>query len=70
MVVGGVWIEYVTSLAGKTWTPPQPVSRSDGLLDNRPAIVVPREGPLLMFYATDGRLRHEIEFNPELRRRY
>ncbi|HWE40094.1 MAG TPA: hypothetical protein VG406_26315, partial [Isosphaeraceae bacterium] len=70
MVVGGVWTEYVTSLAGKTWTPPQPVSRSDGLLDNRPAIVVPREGPLLMFYATDGRLRREIEFNPELRRRY
>ena len=70
MVVGGVWTEYVTSLAGKTWTPPQPVSRSDGLLDNRPAIVVPREGPPLMFYATDGRLRREIEFNPELRRRY
>jgi hypothetical protein len=70
MVVGGVWTEYVTSLAGKSWTPPQPVSRSDGLLDNRPAIAVPREGPPLLFYATDGRLRREIEFTPELRRRY
>jgi hypothetical protein len=70
MVAGGVWTEYVTSLAGKAWMPPQPVSRSDGLLDNRPAIVIPTEGPPLMFYSTDGRLRHEIEFTPELRRRY
>jgi hypothetical protein len=70
LVVGGVWTEYITSLAGKSWTPPQPVTRSDGLLDNRPSIVVPPEGPPLMFYATDGRLRHEVEFTPELRRRY
>jgi hypothetical protein len=70
MVLGGVWVEYVTSLAGKAWAPPQPATRSDGLLDNRPAIVVPSEGPPLMFYATDGRLRREIEFTPELRRRY
>jgi hypothetical protein len=70
MVLGAVWMEYVTSLSGQAWTPPQPVSRSDGLLDNRPALVVPAEGPLLMFYGTDGRLRREIEFNPELRRRF
>jgi hypothetical protein len=70
MVVGGVWTEYVTSLSARAWTPPQPVTRSDGLLDNRPAIVFPIQGPPLLFYATDGRLRHEVEFTPEYRRRY
>jgi hypothetical protein len=70
MVLGAVWTEYVTSLAGPTWTPPQPLSRSDGLLDNRPAIVTRREGPPLIVYATDGRLRREVEFTPEYRRRF
>ncbi len=70
MVMGGYWTEKVTSLSGKTWTPPQELTRSDGLLDNRPSIVVPGEGPPLVFYSTDGRRRREIEFTPELRRRY
>jgi hypothetical protein len=70
LVAGGVWVEYVTALAGKTWDPPRFVPRSDGLLDNRPALVAPGDGPLLMAYSTDGRLRRELEFTPELSRRY
>jgi hypothetical protein len=70
LVVGGVWVEYVTTLAGKTWEIPLYVPRSDGLLDNRPALVSPGDGPLLMVFSTDGRLRRELEFTPELSRRY
>ena len=64
MVAGGVWVEYVTTLAGKTWSAPQVLPRSDGLLDNRPALVVPGDGPLLIVYNTDGRLRREVEMSP------
>lgn len=70
MVVGGVWVEYATSLSGRAWDPPQPLPRSDGLLDNRPALVAPSSGPVLAFYSTDGRLRREVEPNPELNRRF
>jgi hypothetical protein len=70
MVVGGVWTGHATSLAGNEWSPPQPLSRSDGLLDNRPALVQAKDGPVLAFYSTDGRLRREVEFSPELGRRY
>ncbi|WP_422923565.1 hypothetical protein [Singulisphaera sp. PoT] len=70
MVVGGVWLEYATSLAGKAWDPVQFLPRSDGLLDNRPALVVPSQGPALIVYSSDGRLRREVEFSPELTRRY
>ena len=45
MVVGGVWVEYVTTLAGEAWTSPAVLPRSDGLLDNRPALVVRRRRP-------------------------
>jgi len=70
MVVGAVWLEYVTSLVGPAWSVPQVLPRSDGLLDNRPALVAPNDGPVLAIYTTDGRLRREVEFNPELVRRY
>ncbi len=70
MVIGGVWVEYATSLAGKDWSKPEPLSRSDGLLDNRPALVTRPEGSLLAFYNTDGRLHNEIEFTADLRRRF
>ncbi|HEV3120391.1 MAG TPA: hypothetical protein VGY53_00745, partial [Isosphaeraceae bacterium] len=70
MVVGAVWLEYVTSLDGRAWSVPQVLPRSDGLLDSRPALVVPIDGPALIFYSTDGRLRREVEFTPELMRRY
>ena len=59
MVVGAVWTEYATALAGKAWEAPQPLPRSDGLLDNRPALVMPADGPALAFYSSDGRLRRE-----------
>jgi hypothetical protein len=70
LVAGGVWVEHVTTLLGKTWSVPQALARSDGLLDNRPALVAPADGPLLIVYNTDGRLRSEVEANPELTRRY
>ena len=70
MVVGAVWLEYATALDGNAWSIPRVLPRSDGLLDNRPALVVPSDGPVLAFYSTDGRLRREVEFTPELTRRY
>ena len=70
MVAGGVWVESVTTLQGKEWSAPQVLSRSDGLLDNRPALVAPDGGPLLIVYNTDGRLRREVELSSELTRRY
>src|SRR5262249_6084772 len=70
MVVGGVWVEYVTSLSGERWAPLQPLPRSDGLLDNRPALVAPSDGPILAFYNSDCRMHHEVEFSPDYSRRY
>ncbi len=70
MVVGGVWVEYATALEGESWSPPRLLPRSDGLLDNRPALVPTSAGPVLAFYSTDGRLRREVEHTPELNRRY
>ena len=70
MVVGGVWLEYATSLDGNSWTTPTVLPRSDGLLDNRPALAAIPGGPLLAFYNTDRRLRREVEFTPELRRHF
>ena len=70
MVVGGVWLECATSLSGKAWESPMLLPRSDGLLDNRPALVPLADGPVLAVYNTDGRLRHEVEFTPDLARRF
>jgi hypothetical protein len=70
LVVGGVWIEHATTLSGSAWSPPRPLTRSDGLLDNRPALVQPPDGPVLAFYSTDGRLRREVELTPDRARRY
>ncbi len=68
--VGGVWLEYATCLAGNAWTPPQPLPRSDGLLDNRPAPVATPDGPVLAFYNTDNRMHREIEIDAALKRTY
>lgn len=70
MVVGAVWVEYATALVGGTWTVPQPLPRSDNLLDNRPALVATPGGAVLAFYSSDGRLHREIEHAPDLTRRY
>jgi hypothetical protein len=70
IVTGAVWIAHATSLSGLAWSAPQPLTRSDGLLDGRAALVQPSGGPVLAFYSTDGRLRREVEMNPGLARRY
>jgi hypothetical protein len=70
MVQGAVWLEYITALDGRAWAVPQVLPRSDGLLDNRPALVAPGQGPALVFYSTDGRLRRELELSVELQTRY
>ncbi|MGC8640520.1 MAG: hypothetical protein ACP5XB_11660, partial [Isosphaeraceae bacterium] len=70
MVVGAIWLEAATSLSGKAWETPLFLPRSDGLLDNRPALVPVPDGPVLAVYNTDARLRHEVEFTPELARRF
>jgi hypothetical protein len=57
--VGGTWIGYATALAGKAWTIPAALPGSDGMLDNRAAIVVPGDGPPLAFYAGDGRFSQQ-----------
>ena len=70
MVVGGIWVEFATSLAGDAWEVPRPLPRSDGLLDNRPAIVTRPDGPPLVFYNTDNRMHREVEFTNDLRVRF
>jgi len=70
IVTGAVWTSHATSLSGTRWSVPAPLTRSDGLLDNRPALVQPRERPVLAFYSTDGRLRREAEMNPAKSLRY
>jgi len=70
IVTGAIWTSQATSLSGPSWSVPQPLTRGDGLLDNRPALVQPREGPVLAFYSTDGRLRREAEMNPGAALRY
>lgn len=67
---GAIWTEYATTLAGKTWTPPQPLPRSDNLLDNRPALVARPAGGILAAYSGDGRLHRELEMTRDLALRY
>ncbi|HEV3333025.1 MAG TPA: hypothetical protein VG096_18685 [Bryobacteraceae bacterium] len=55
--IGTVWSEYLVSYDGAQWTGPIFLSHSDNLLDNRPALVSPRAGELLVLGAADGR-RH------------
>jgi hypothetical protein len=57
--VGGTWIGYATALGGKAWTLPAPLPRSDGMLDNRAALVVPGDGPTLVFYDGDKRFSQD-----------
>jgi hypothetical protein len=69
-VVGGIWVEFVSVLAGERWGYPVPLPRSDGLLDNRPALVAQGDGPLLVVYSSDGRMHREVDLTPELLARY
>ena len=70
IVTGAVWTGQVTSLSGSGWSVPQELTRSDGLLDNRPALVQANDGPVWAFYSSDGRLRREFEMNPQASLRY
>jgi hypothetical protein len=63
-VVGAIWSSHATTLSGPAWSPPVPLTRSDGLLDTRPALAQCGDGPVLAIYATDGRLRREVEMEP------
>jgi hypothetical protein len=53
--IGTVWTEYVVSLDGSEWTRPVFLTHTDNLLDNRPALVVPRTGDLLVLGSADNR---------------
>ena len=70
IVTGAVWTSQATSLSGPAWSAPQALTRGDGSLDNRPALVRPVEGPVLAFYSSDGRLRREAEMNPQAALKY
>ncbi len=59
--IGGAWIENLVSLAAERWSEPTVLPRSDGMLDNRPALVVPNDGPVLAFYNGDGRYQSDID---------
>jgi len=53
--IGSVWTEYLVSYSGSTWTGPMYVHHSDNLLDNRPAVVSPKAGEVLVIGSSDGR---------------
>jgi hypothetical protein len=57
--LGTVWTEYVTSYTGATWLPATYLAHSDAVLDNRPALVSPKAGDLLIITAADGRREFE-----------
>jgi hypothetical protein len=57
--VGGVWMGQVTSLSGGQWAEPVVLAGSNGMLDNRAALVARGDGPLLVFYDGDGRYSHD-----------
>ncbi|MFO0952500.1 MAG: hypothetical protein U0835_15410 [Isosphaeraceae bacterium] len=56
---GGVWHTQVVSTTGRAWSAPQPLPRSDGMLDNRPSLVTPSSGPAFIVYSGDGRLQRD-----------
>ncbi|MBM3734218.1 MAG: hypothetical protein FJW39_00395 [Acidobacteria bacterium] len=53
--IGTVWSEYVVSYDGSQWTGPVFLSHSDNLLDNRPALISPARGDLMVLSSTDHR---------------
>jgi hypothetical protein len=53
--IGTVWSEYLVSWDGKQWTGPIFLDHADNLLDNRPALVSPRPGELMVIGSSDHR---------------
>jgi hypothetical protein len=56
---GTVWHELVISFDGRSWTGPILLSRSDNILDNRPAVVSRKAGDLVVIGSSD--YRRELE---------
>jgi hypothetical protein len=54
-VVGSVWFEHVVYFDGHSWVGPVFLPRTDGLLDNRPALLGVEPGRLLAVSAMDHR---------------
>ena len=53
--VGSVWFEHVVYFDGHNWVGPVFLPRTDGLLDNRPALLALEAGHLLAVSAMDHR---------------
>jgi hypothetical protein len=62
--MGTIWSEYVVSYAGGGWTGPVFLSRSDNILDNRPAITSTGPGQLLVVGSSDSRWQLQIRKPP------
>jgi hypothetical protein len=52
---GPVWFEHVVYFDGHNWAGPVFLPRTDGLLDNRPALIAPEPGRLITISAMDHR---------------
>ncbi len=52
---GSYWLTFARRLDGDTWTDPIEVNHSDGLLDDRPALLPHPAGGLCLVHNTDGR---------------
>ena len=55
VTVGTTWFEHVSCYSGGEWTQETVCPASDGILDNRPALVPQRGGGLTVINAADGR---------------
>jgi hypothetical protein len=62
--IGTVWSEYVVSCEGSECVGPIFLAHSDNLLDNRPAVVAPRAGELVVVGSSDQRRRFADAFRP------
>jgi hypothetical protein len=60
--VGTVWFAMATRYDGDHWTRPVFIPESDGLLDNRPAMVRAASGDPALIYNTDARQHREAGF--------
>jgi hypothetical protein len=64
--LGTTWFENVTYFDGKTWTGPIFLARSDGILDNRPALTALEDSTVLMVGTTDHRFTRSGRPDPEI----
>jgi hypothetical protein len=54
-LAGSIWFEHVAYFDGHNWSGPVFLPKTDGLLDNRPALVAPESGRLITISAMDHR---------------